>query len=68
MFMNTYKCKFTGKERNAIGIDSYWEKDIEADTADQAHIKLYNTHENIMKFIITNTQDSRDFKTYKHIH
>jgi hypothetical protein len=66
--MNTYKCKFFGKERNALGINSYWEKNVEADTVDQAHFRLYNTHENIMKFVIINLQDSNDFKSSKHIH
>lgn len=68
MFMNTYNCKFLGKERNALGINSYWEKIVEADTADQAHLKLYNTHENIMKYTIMNTQDTNDFKSSKYIH
>ena len=68
MFMNTYSCRFIGRERSALGINSHWEKIVEADTVDQAHFKLYNTHENIMKYIIINTQDPKDFKSSKYIH
>lgn len=61
--MNKYKCKFLGRESGALGINSYWEKIVEAETADQTLLKLYDTHENIMKYLIVNTADAKDFKT-----
>lgn len=66
--MNTYKCKFLGRESGALGVSSYSEKTVEANTADQAHLKLYDTHENIAKFQIVNLSDPTDFKSSKHIH
>lgn len=66
--MNTYKCQFLGRESGALGINSYCEKAVEADTADQAHLKLYDTHENILKFLIVNSSNPKDFKSSKHIH
>jgi hypothetical protein len=63
--MNTYNCKFIGRENGAIGISSYCEKTLQADSADQAHLKLYDTHEDIMKFQITNTSNPIDFKSSK---
>lgn len=66
--MNTYKCRFVGRESGALGISSFFEKNIQADTADQAHLKLYDTHENILKFLIVNSSNPKDFKSSKHIH
>ena len=66
--MNTYKCQFLGRESRAIGINSYCEKIIEAETADKAHLKLYDTHENIMKYLIVNSNNPKDFKSSKYIH
>ena len=66
--MNKYKCQFLGRESGAIGITTYCEKLIEAETADKAHFKLYDTHENIMKFNIVNLKDEKDYKSSKMIH
>ena len=61
--MNKYKCKFLGRESGALGINSYFELQVEAETADQAHLKLYDTHKNIMKYQIVNLANPKDFKT-----
>lgn len=61
--MNNYKCKFLGRESGALGINSYFELQVEADTVDQALLKLYDTHENIMKYQIVNTSNPKDYKT-----
>jgi hypothetical protein len=66
--MNTYDCKFLGRLKNAIGITHFQQIEVEADTADQAHLKLYDTHEDIMKFQITNISDPKDYKSSKMIH
>lgn len=66
--MNTYDCKFLGRMKNAIGITHFNQLEVEADTADQAHLKLYDTHEDIMKFQITNISDPKDYKSSKMIH
>lgn len=66
--MNTYKCKFLGRESGAIGINSYWEKIVEAETANKALLKLYDTHENIMKYLIVNSNNPKEFKSSKFIH
>ena len=66
--MNTYDCKFLGRLKNAIGITHFQQFEVEADTADQAHLKLYDTHEAIMKFQITNISDPKDYKSSKMIH
>lgn len=65
--MSTYECKFIGRESGAIGISSYCKMTIEAETADQAHLKLYDTHEDIMTFMIVNLSNSKDFKSSKQI-
>jgi hypothetical protein len=66
--VNKYDCKFSGRLRNAIGISYLHELQVEAETADRAHIKLYNTHENIMNFLIVNAADPKDYKSSKMIH
>lgn len=66
--MNTYKCQFLGRESGALGNNSYCEKIVEAETADKAFQKLYDTHENIMKYLIVSSSNPKDFKSSKHIH
>ena len=66
--MNTYNCKFLGRLKNAIGITHFNQLQVEADTADQAHLKLYDTHEAIMKFEIVNVSDKKDYKSSRMIH
>lgn len=66
--MNKYNCKFIGRLKNAIGITYYHEVEVEAETADKAQIKLYDTHEAITKFLIVNTSNINDVKSSKMIH
>jgi hypothetical protein len=66
--VNKYNCKFIGRLRNAQGISYLHELQVEAETADGAHFKLYDTHENIMRFQITNVSDPKDYKSNKMIH
>lgn len=66
--MNRYNCKFIGRLKNALGITYFHEVEVEAETVDKAHMKLYDTHESIFKFLIVNTSDNNDFKSSKMIH
>jgi len=66
--MNRYNCKFIGRQKNALGITHFNEVEVEAETVDKAHFKLYETHESIFQFLIVNTLNNADFKNSKMIH
>lgn len=45
--MYTFYFEFLGREKHAIGINSNFNKSVQANSYDEAVIKLYETHEHI---------------------
>ena len=45
--MNTYTFDIYARQIGAIGINSHFTVSVQAETYEQAELKLYDTHENI---------------------
>lgn len=45
--MTTYHISFRGREKGALGIYSNYAQTVEANTEEEAILKLYDTHEHI---------------------
>jgi hypothetical protein len=56
--MSRYRFEFYGRQVGAIGIMSNYEVEVEAETQQEAQLKLYETHEHISIKRVTEVEPS----------
>jgi len=61
--VNTYICKFKGRERNAFGVQSIFQLEVEASSLEEVYQKLYETHEHIDQYVFMNKDNPNDYKS-----
>lgn len=59
--MKKYTFTFTGRLTGAIGKTVKFTKTVEAENIDDAHLKLYDTHEHIKILSVNGKQPNKDY-------